>query len=48
MAKERIGFVGTGVMGKPMAHNLLKAGYRLTIHNRTRAKAEQLKQPLRV
>jgi 3-hydroxyisobutyrate dehydrogenase len=42
MAKERIGFVGTGIMGKPMAHNLLKAGYRLTIHNRTRAKAEQL------
>lgn len=42
MAKERIGFVGTGIMGKPMALNLLKAGYRLTIHNRTRTKAEQL------
>jgi len=42
MAKEKIGFVGTGIMGKPMAHNLLKAGYRLTIHNRTRAKAQQL------
>lgn len=42
MAKEKIGFVGTGIMGKPMALNLLKAGYRLTIHNRTRTKAEQL------
>ena len=42
MAKEKVGFVGTGIMGKPMALNLLKAGYRLTIHNRTRTKAEQL------
>lgn len=42
MARENIGFIGTGIMGKPMAHNLLKAGYRLTVHNRTRAKAEQL------
>jgi len=37
MAREKIGFIGTGIMGKPMAHNLLKAGYRLTVHNRTRA-----------
>jgi len=42
MAKEKIGFVGIGIMGKPMALNLLKAGYELTVHNRTRAKAEQL------
>ena len=42
MARENIGFIGTGIMGKPMAHNLLKAGYRLTVHNRTRARAEQL------
>jgi 3-hydroxyisobutyrate dehydrogenase-like beta-hydroxyacid dehydrogenase len=42
MAREKIGFIGTGIMGKPMAHNLLKAGYRLTVHNRTRARAEQL------
>ena len=42
MTKENIGFIGTGIMGKPMALNLLKAGYRLTIHNRTRTKAEQL------
>ena len=42
MAKERIGFIGTGIMGKPMAQNLLKAGYSVTVHNRTKAKAEQL------
>src|SRR4030042_2222205 len=42
MAKERIGFIGTGIMGGPMAQNLLKAGYPVTIHNRTKAKAESL------
>jgi 3-hydroxyisobutyrate dehydrogenase len=42
MAKERIGFIGTGIMGGPMARNLLKAGYPVTIHNRTKAKAESL------
>jgi len=42
MAKERIGFVGTGIMGKPMAYNLLKAGYSLTVHNRTKTKAKPL------
>jgi len=31
---ERIGFIGTGVMGKPMAANLLRAGYSLSILNR--------------
>lgn len=29
-----IGFIGLGIMGKPMAHNLLKAGYTLIVHNR--------------
>jgi len=42
MAKERIGFIGTGIMGKPMAHNLLKAGYPLIVHNRTKSKTQQL------
>lgn len=42
MAGERIGFIGTGIMGTPMARNLLKAGYPLTVHNRTKAKANQL------
>lgn len=31
---ETIGFIGLGIMGKPMAHNLLKAGYSLIILNR--------------
>lgn len=30
-----IGFIGTGIMGKPMARNLLKAGYQLVVYNRT-------------
>jgi 2-hydroxy-3-oxopropionate reductase len=42
MAGERIGFIGTGIMGKPMAHNLLKAGYAVTVHNRTKSKAQPL------
>ena len=31
---EKIGFIGLGIMGKPMAHNLLKAGYPLTFYAR--------------
>ena len=42
MSKERIGFIGTGIMGAPMARNLLKAGYSVTVHNRTKAKAKKL------
>jgi len=42
MSKERIGFIGTGIMGKPMACNLLEAGYSLTVHNRTKAKAKTI------
>jgi 3-hydroxyisobutyrate dehydrogenase len=42
MAGEKIGFIGTGIMGEPMARNLLKAGFRVTIHNRTKSKAEKL------
>jgi len=40
--KKRIGFIGLGVMGKPMATNLLKAGYPLTVWNRTRSKMNDL------
>lgn len=36
---ERIGFIGLGSMGKPMARNLLKAGYSLTVHNLSRGRA---------
>jgi 2-hydroxy-3-oxopropionate reductase len=39
---EKVGFVGLGIMGTAMARNLLRAGHELTVHNRTRAKAEQL------
>jgi 3-hydroxyisobutyrate dehydrogenase len=40
MAGERIGFIGTGIMGQPMCLNLLKAGYALTVHSRTKSRAE--------
>ncbi|MEM2210268.1 MAG: 2-hydroxy-3-oxopropionate reductase [Nitrososphaerales archaeon] len=33
LSKERIGFIGLGVMGKPMSKNLLKAGYSLVVHD---------------
>lgn len=38
----KIAFLGTGLMGAPMARNLLKAGYAVTVWNRARAKAEAL------
>lgn len=37
-----LGFIGLGVMGAAMARNLLKAGFSVTVHNRTRAKADAL------
>ena len=40
----QIGFLGIGLMGFPMAVNLLKAGYPVTAWNRTKAKAERLLQ----
>ena len=40
--KQRIGWIGMGRMGYPMAERLLKAGYDVSIWNRTRAKAEPL------
>ncbi|MCS7304490.1 MAG: NAD(P)-dependent oxidoreductase [Thermoguttaceae bacterium] len=42
--KTRLGWIGTGVMGRWMAGHLLQAGYHLTIYNRTRSKAEPLLQ----
>lgn len=41
-AKPTVGFIGTGVMGAPMAGHLLRAGYPLMVYNRTFAKAEPL------
>ncbi|GMQ94798.1 MAG: NAD(P)-dependent oxidoreductase [Acidimicrobiia bacterium] len=40
--RTRIAFLGLGRMGVPMATNLAKAGYALTVWNRTKAKAEPL------
>jgi 2-hydroxy-3-oxopropionate reductase len=42
MTKPVIGFIGLGIMGKPMARNLIKAGYSLVVHNRSRAAVEEL------
>ena len=42
MAKKCIGFIGTGIMGKPMVQNLLRAGYAVIVHTRTKSKAEDL------
>jgi 2-hydroxy-3-oxopropionate reductase len=39
---EKIGFIGLGIMGRPMAKNLMKAGYELVLHNRSPEKAEEL------
>jgi 3-hydroxyisobutyrate dehydrogenase len=38
----RIGWIGTGVMGSSMCRHLLAAGYRVTLHSRTKAKAQPL------
>lgn len=40
--KTTIGFIGTGIMGRSMAGHLLAAGHPLHVHNRTRAKAQDL------
>lgn len=42
MAVSRIGFIGTGVMGRSMAGHLLTAGHSLHVFNRSRAKAQPL------
>ncbi len=39
---ETIGFIGLGIMGKPMARNLAKAGYALVVHNRSRDDVDAL------
>ena len=38
----KIGFIGLGIMGLPMAKNLLKAGFSLVVHNRSRKPVEEL------
>jgi 2-hydroxy-3-oxopropionate reductase len=39
---EKVGFIGLGIMGKPMAKNLMEAGYELVLYNRTLEKAQEL------
>jgi 3-hydroxyisobutyrate dehydrogenase-like beta-hydroxyacid dehydrogenase len=39
---RKIGFIGLGLMGRPMAMNLLKAGHALTVWNRTPSRAQEL------
>jgi 3-hydroxyisobutyrate dehydrogenase-like beta-hydroxyacid dehydrogenase len=40
-ARDTVGFVGLGIMGSRQAANLAKAGYELTVFNRTRSRAEE-------
>jgi len=42
--KSRLGFIGIGYMGRPIAQRLLKAGFKLTAYDRHRTKAEELIQ----
>src|SRR5216684_1814293 len=39
---DTIGFIGLGIMGKPMAHNLLKAGFLVVVHNRHQEVTDEL------
>ncbi len=40
---EKIGFIGLGIMGKPMAHHLLKAGYPVSVLEKNKASGELVK-----
>src|SRR5215510_4007727 len=39
---QTVGFIGLGIMGRPMARNLIKAGYPLVVHNRSRTAVDEL------
>ena len=39
---EQIGFIGLGIMGKPMARNLIQAGYELTVYDIVGEAVEEL------
>ena len=41
---RRVGFIGLGTMGNPMARNLIKAGFSLTVYNRTPSKTAELEK----
>jgi len=42
MKNPRIGFIGLGIMGSPMAQNLLKAGFQVTVYNRSKPPVDLL------
>ncbi|MFB6161094.1 MAG: NAD(P)-dependent oxidoreductase [Haloferacaceae archaeon] len=42
MPSETVGFVGVGIMGEPMAENVMDAGYDVVAHNRSRAPVDRL------
>jgi 2-hydroxy-3-oxopropionate reductase len=42
MSNLRVGYIGLGLMGKSIARNILKAGFPLVVHNRSRAAVEEL------
>ena len=44
MKSKKIGLIGAGLMGVPMAKHLVKAGYTVSFHSRTKSKAEELMQ----
>jgi 3-hydroxyisobutyrate dehydrogenase-like beta-hydroxyacid dehydrogenase len=43
-AKSKLGFIGIGYTGRPIAQRLLESGFRLTAYDRHRTKAEELKR----
>ena len=45
LANVKIGFIGLGLMGKPMCRNLLQAGAQLFVYNRSHEVAQNLQQP---
>jgi 3-hydroxyisobutyrate dehydrogenase len=40
MKSKKIGWIGTGLMGNPMVKHLLNAGFNVSVHNRTKHKAQ--------
>lgn len=44
MAKFKVGFIGLGLMGAPMAKNILKKGFHLVVFNRTLSKTTEFKK----
>ena len=39
---KKIGFIGLGIMGKPMSKNLIKAGYKVVCYNRSKKSVEEV------